>query len=214
MSGPAFRVGDAERDAAVSALGEHFAAGRLTKDEFDERSGRAWAARYADDLDGLFTDLPQPVAVRPEPAPAPQRRMRGPRSLPRLLLMAPVAMMAFGGLLFLIVWTAPWLLFVFGLLFLFGGPPWRRRHWQWHDGGGPRSGWGPPGWGPPGAGRSGRGWDRQGWDRRGWNGPSGPGAGRDWLPSSRDDRVAERRDWPPARPGWGPQPRDSWVSGR
>ncbi|TDD70468.1 DUF1707 domain-containing protein [Jiangella aurantiaca] len=142
MSGPALRVGDAERDAAVAALGEHFAAGRLTKDEFDERSGRAWSARYADDLDELFTDLPQPVAVRFESEPRP--RARGPRPLPRLLVTLPLAMMAFGGLLFLIVATAPWLLFVFGMLFLFGGPPWRRRHWHWHDGGGTRSGWGPP----------------------------------------------------------------------
>jgi hypothetical protein len=38
------RIGDAEREAAVTALGEHFAAGRLTKEEYDERSGRAWTA--------------------------------------------------------------------------------------------------------------------------------------------------------------------------
>lgn len=189
MSGAAFRVGDVERDAAVAALGEHFAAGRLTKDEFDERSGRAWSARYGDDLDDLFTDLPQPVAVRAEASPSP--RAWRPRPVGRMLLTIPLAMMAFGGLLFLIVLVAPWLLFVFGLLFLFGGPPGRRRHW-WHDGGGQRSGWGPPGWGPPGAGQSGRG----------------------WAPSSRDDRSGERRDWPPARPGWGPQPRGGWASSR
>lgn len=211
MSGPAFRVGDAERDAAVSALGEHFAAGRLSKDEFDERSGRAWAARYADDIDELFTDLPQPVAVQAGFSPEPRARApwaRGPRSLPRLLLLAPVAMMAFGGLLFLIVWTAPWLLFVFGLLFLFGGPPGRRRHWHRHDGGGPRSGWGPPGWGPPGRwdGPSRRGWD--GSSQRGWDGSGRRG----WASPGREDRSAERRDWPPARPGWGPQPRGGWAS--
>lgn len=200
MSGPAFRVGDAERDAAVSVLGEHFAAGRLTKDEFDERSGRAWSARYADDLDELFTDLPQPVAVRSETSP----RVRGPRSLPRLLLLAPLAMIAFGGLLFVAVWTAPWLLFVLGMLFLFGGPRGRRRHWAWHEGGGPRSGWGPPGWGPSG---------RHGWgpsDGRDRDGSGRPG----WVPPSREDRFAERRDWPPARPGWGPQPRGGWASSR
>ncbi|WP_053206868.1 DUF1707 SHOCT-like domain-containing protein [Jiangella muralis] len=221
MSGPAFRVGDAERDAAVSALGEHFAAGRLTKDEFDERSGRAWSARYADDLDELFTDLPQPIAVRAGSSPEP--RARGPRSLPRLLLLAPVAMMAFGGLLFLIVWTAPWLLFVFGLLFLFGGPPGRRRHWYGHDGG-PRSGWGASGWGSPGRrgwGPPGGRWDgssRRGWDDFGRDGSSQAGSDepsrRGWASPGREDRSAERRDWPPARPGWGPQRRGGWVSSR
>lgn len=170
MTGPdgaGFRVGDAERDAAVSALGEHFAAGRLTKDEFDERSGRAWAARYGADLDELFTDLPQPVSVRTENVPAAARSFQGRRPpVARLLVMIPLAMMAVGGLLFLIVATAPWLLFIFGLLFLLGGPGGRRRHWQrhgqwpgqWPDGGSGRPGWGPPsgqarpGWGPPSRG--------------------------------------------------------------
>ncbi|WP_199521247.1 DUF1707 SHOCT-like domain-containing protein [Jiangella anatolica] len=207
MSGP-LRVGDTERDAAVAALGEHFAAGRLTKDEFDERSARAWAARFGGDLDELFTDLPQPVAVRgagieagfagdrsgrfPGPFGASAGVSR-PRSLPRLLLLAPLAMMALGGLLFLIVVSAPWLLFVFGLLFLFGGPPWSRRHRHWHDGGHGRSGRGPGGWGSSG-----------------W----GPGGSSGWAPSGRDDRFETRRDWPPARPGWGPQPRGGWATGR
>lgn len=52
------RIGDAERDAAITALGEHLAAGRITHDEFDERSNAAAAARFTPDLDRLFTDLP------------------------------------------------------------------------------------------------------------------------------------------------------------
>ncbi|TDC51458.1 DUF1707 domain-containing protein [Jiangella ureilytica] len=158
----AFRVGDAERDAAVSALGEHFAAGRLTKDEFDERSGRAWSARYAGDLDELFTDLPQPVAVSAESRPSGRPAGAARPPWPKLLVMLPLAIMAIGGLLFLIVVTAPWLLFIVGMLFLFGGPGRRRRrHGQWHGewhgnghDGGARPGWGPaprgarPGWGP------------------------------------------------------------------
>ena len=36
--GPELRIGDAEREATISALGEHYAAGRLTKEEYDERS--------------------------------------------------------------------------------------------------------------------------------------------------------------------------------
>jgi hypothetical protein len=189
-----FRVGDAERDAAVSALGEHFAAGRLTKDEFDERSGRAWSARYADDLDELFTDLPQPVAVRTESRPSGRPAGAGRPPWPKLLVMLPLAIMAIGALLFLIVATAPWLLVIAGMLFLVGGGPARRRRWHghWHgygygdgsgyDGGsmrpsgGARPGWGPaprgarPGWGPP----SGAPWGRA---AREWRQTAGAGWG-------------------------------------
>jgi hypothetical protein len=63
--GPELRIGDDEREAAVSALGEHYAAGRLTKDEFDERSARAYAARTRSELWPMFTDLPRPEQPRP-----------------------------------------------------------------------------------------------------------------------------------------------------
>jgi len=62
------RVSDAERDQAVADLSEHFQAGRLTQEEFEERSGRAFQARTVNDLTALFTDLPRqpPVpAARP-----------------------------------------------------------------------------------------------------------------------------------------------------
>jgi hypothetical protein len=52
------RVSDADRDQAIAELSEHFQAGRLTQEEFEERSGRALQARTGDDLAGLFTDLP------------------------------------------------------------------------------------------------------------------------------------------------------------
>ena len=54
------RVSDAERDIALSELSEHFQTGRLTQDEFDERSDRALKARTGNDLRDLFTDLPVP----------------------------------------------------------------------------------------------------------------------------------------------------------
>lgn len=52
------RIGDVEREEAVSKLGEHFAAGRLTDDEHADRTASAYAARTRADLDGLFADLP------------------------------------------------------------------------------------------------------------------------------------------------------------
>src|SRR4051794_29350979 len=52
------RVGDAERERAMEALNDHFAAGRLEAEELSERLGRAGAARTRADLDALFADLP------------------------------------------------------------------------------------------------------------------------------------------------------------
>lgn len=62
------RVGDAERQQAVSALGDHYAAGRLDQDEYDTRVQRAYASRTRIDLQGLFGDLPEPAPFRPLPA--------------------------------------------------------------------------------------------------------------------------------------------------
>ena len=70
-AGPQVRVGDAEREAAVAALSEHFVAGRLSKDELDERTDAAWTARTGHDLATLFHDLPQLPAPTP---PRPPRR--------------------------------------------------------------------------------------------------------------------------------------------
>jgi hypothetical protein len=63
----AIRVSDAERDAAVAELSQHYQQGRLTVEEFDERSGRAFAAKTGDDLHALFVDLPS-VATSPLPS--------------------------------------------------------------------------------------------------------------------------------------------------
>jgi hypothetical protein len=62
------RVSDADRDRAVAELSEHFQTGRLTQEEFEDRSGRALQARTGKELSDLFTDLPQgmpPAAVSP-----------------------------------------------------------------------------------------------------------------------------------------------------
>ena len=55
---PSPRIGNAEREAAQRALEQHMEAGRLNVEEFSERSGRVAAARTADDLLPVFSDLP------------------------------------------------------------------------------------------------------------------------------------------------------------
>lgn len=66
------RIGDAERDAAMEQLREHFAAGRLTLDELTERIDGILAAKTQTQIDALMTDLPRPRrsparAARPAP---------------------------------------------------------------------------------------------------------------------------------------------------
>lgn len=66
------RVGSAERDDAVAALGVHRSSERLTQAEYDERCRRAAEAQSRPELEALFDDLPAPHpdlsgAVSPRP---------------------------------------------------------------------------------------------------------------------------------------------------
>jgi hypothetical protein len=63
------RVSDADRDRVISELSEHFQVGRLTAEEFEERSGRALQARTGKDLEVLLADLPRNRAAEPSPLP-------------------------------------------------------------------------------------------------------------------------------------------------
>jgi hypothetical protein len=58
------RVGNAERDEAITLLDEHWQAGRLDPGEHELRVTRAKAAVTQTDLDVLFIDLPKPGPVR------------------------------------------------------------------------------------------------------------------------------------------------------
>jgi hypothetical protein len=54
----ALRVGDAERDAAAADLGEHYAAGRLSLDELNERLDAVFASKTLGQLTRIMADLP------------------------------------------------------------------------------------------------------------------------------------------------------------
>ena len=92
QQGPELRIGDAEREAAVAALGEHYAAGRLTKDEYDERSGRAWSARTSSALWPLFADLPRTETRAAAGDPPPHGRRQGSGRPWWVVLFVPVLM--------------------------------------------------------------------------------------------------------------------------
>ena len=67
------RAADADRDRVVEFLQRAYSEGRLSKDEYDARMGRALAARTYADLDQLVADLP---AARP-PMATPVARTNG-----------------------------------------------------------------------------------------------------------------------------------------
>ncbi|MEV0665030.1 DUF1707 domain-containing protein [Actinomadura luteofluorescens] len=67
------RIGDAERDAVMVALHDHFAEGRLDRTELDERLESVLAAKTRGDLRTLVRDLPSPTGL-PEPAADQHRR--------------------------------------------------------------------------------------------------------------------------------------------
>lgn len=72
---PRVRAGFADRDATVSRLGDAYAAGYLQDAEYQERSDRAVAARFRDELDALVTDLPEQLRDQPSEAALPALRV-------------------------------------------------------------------------------------------------------------------------------------------
>ncbi|RZU19144.1 uncharacterized protein DUF1707 [Kribbella rubisoli] len=126
------RIGDAERDQAVSLLSDHFVAGRLTQAEFEERSEQATKSRYGDELEPLFDDLPtsmelqvaqrSPAGVRRRPAGV--RRRPGPP--PPILMLMPFLMI--GLVISSLALAAPWLLWGVFWVVLISGMSKRRWH--------------------------------------------------------------------------------------
>jgi hypothetical protein len=112
------RIGDAEREAAQSALGDHYAAGRLDHDEYTQRLDQVWAARTRAELEPVFRDLPGPAAAYPFSTPAARRPASGPRSrrggppLPLVALVVVLAVVA-------VVTHLPWILIGVGVWFFF-----------------------------------------------------------------------------------------------
>jgi hypothetical protein len=90
------RVSDAERDRAVSELSEAYQAGRITADEFDQRSTQAWSARTGRELTATLADLPLDLGrVDADPADAATPRRDDIYVVPRITLAASLAAVCF-----------------------------------------------------------------------------------------------------------------------
>jgi DUF1707 SHOCT-like domain len=90
QAGQAIRASDGERDQVVAQLQCHFADGRLTQAELEERVGAALAAGTRDQLHALTADLPS-ADVRP----ARPAKMLDPWLLCLLLCLCPPAGVAY-----------------------------------------------------------------------------------------------------------------------
>jgi DUF1707 SHOCT-like domain len=119
------RVGDADREAVAAQLRDHFADGRLTHEELNERLDQAFAAKTKADLNTVMRDLPhaaRPAAGLPDGGTAwqgPMATRPGPDyghgwgsgqegQRPRGFSFAPMIALV-------------WLFVILGGIFLFGG---------------------------------------------------------------------------------------------
>jgi len=136
------RVSDADRDRVTAQLRDHFAAGRITPAELDERLSAALNAKTFGDLRPIMADLPGPVpaplgAAPPSPRATPAwavRRRHPP--FPPLVLFALLAALLIPGTGWLLAVFVNVILLFWVMTFAAGafafGRSQRRRH---HHGG-------------------------------------------------------------------------------
>jgi len=102
------RVSDADRERVAARLREHFAEGRLSQEEMDERLSAALSAKTAGDLRRVMTDLPGPAPVPAQGVALGPTRALAFRRGPRLWPLAVFALIAA-----LVIPGAGWLFFAF-----------------------------------------------------------------------------------------------------
>jgi hypothetical protein len=86
-----FRTSEADRDQAVALLRDHFAAGRITAAELDERVAMALTAKTFGELRRVLADLPGPAPAQQQPNRLPPDRGGLERGYRWLLACYPAA---------------------------------------------------------------------------------------------------------------------------
>lgn len=138
------RISDADREQVTARLREHYAAGRLTSEELEERITAALNAKTYGDLRRIMVDLPEPAPVGANPGPVPPppwtggpiyAYRRGPRLLPLALfvLLAAVILPPVGFVFFAFLKVILLIWLVTCVAGIFAAARFRRharRHWQ------------------------------------------------------------------------------------
>ncbi|MGO9501163.1 MAG: DUF1707 domain-containing protein [Streptosporangiaceae bacterium] len=106
--GPDLRIGDADRDRAAASLREHFAQGRLSLEEFNQRIDAVFAATTQSQLYRINSDLPHVLTAEPLPVAAPRQQREDGRhgqsaGRPRMGALASLAAVLITFFLFLVV---------------------------------------------------------------------------------------------------------------
>ncbi|MGH3628036.1 MAG: DUF1707 SHOCT-like domain-containing protein, partial [Sciscionella sp.] len=87
------RISDTERERAIAALGEHMSAGRLSIDEYGDRTALVSTAKTRVELLAQFADLPEPKPSYDAPPPrrAAQPAPAAPPPQPEALELQPAS---------------------------------------------------------------------------------------------------------------------------
>ena len=135
------RVSDADRDRVTGQLRDHFAAGRITPGELDERLSAALSAKTFGDLRRIMADLPGPVPAPLGVAPPPLRatpawavRRRPP--FPPLVLLVLLAALLIPGTGWLLAAFVNVILLFWLMTFVVGALAFGRSQRRWHHHGG------------------------------------------------------------------------------
>ena len=134
------RVSDADRDRVTAQLRDHFAAGRITPGELDERLSAALNATTFGDLRRIMADLPGPVPAPLGAAPplraTPAWAVRRHPPFPPLILLALLAALLIPGAGWLLAAFVNVILLFWLMTFAVGAFAFGRsqRRWRHHGG--------------------------------------------------------------------------------
>ena len=135
------RVSDADRDRVTAQLRDHFAAGRITPGELDERLSAALNAKTFGDLRRIMADLPGPVPALRHAAPPPLRAtpawaVRRHPPFPPLILLALLTALLIPGTGWLLAAFVNVILLFWLMTFAAGAVAFGRSQRRWHHHGG------------------------------------------------------------------------------
>ena len=114
------RASHGDREQVIDVLKAAFVQGRLTKDEFNERVGRALASRTHGDLAAVTADIPAGVAGGQSPRTSAHGRTRKPVNQVKVIAWGAcvISALAVAGVAAAVLISNPYLLLLSGLAFI------------------------------------------------------------------------------------------------